>query len=310
MNIAQATSRKILLKNPFQSLQFRRTLIGYIFISPFILGFFFWFLGPTVFSGWLSMTDWNLISPPKFVGLQNFQRLFSDKLLLQSLKVTSIYTFVSVPLGLVLGFLLALLMNTRVRGIRAFRTIYYMPSIVPAVANAVLWAWIFNTEYGLLNAVLRALGFAKISWLIDTRFALPAIILMGLWGVGGGMVIYLAGLQGIPEVYYEAAEIDGAGRWQRMIHITIPLMSPVLFFNLIMGIIGSFQVFTAGYLLTDGGPQNSTLFYVLYLYRVGFRNLEMGYAATLGWLLFFIILVLTLIVFRYIGRNVYYEEAK
>ncbi|HCE17754.1 MAG TPA: ABC transporter permease [Anaerolinea thermolimosa] len=285
-------------------------MIGYIFISPFILGFFFWFLGPTVFSGWLSMTDWNLISPPKFVGLQNFQRLFNDKLLLQSLKVTSIYTFVSVPLGLVLGFLLALLMNTRVRGIRAFRTIYYMPSIVPAVANAVLWAWIFNTEYGLLNAVLRALGFAKISWLIDTRFALPAIILMGLWGVGGGMVIYLAGLQGIPEVYYEAAEIDGAGRWQRMIHITIPLMSPVLFFNLIMGIIGSFQVFTAGYLLTDGGPQNSTLFYVLYLYRVGFRNLEMGYAATLGWLLFFIILVLTLIVFRYIGRNVYYEEAK
>jgi multiple sugar transport system permease protein len=217
---------------------------------------------------------------------------------------------VSVPVGLVLGFMLALLMNTKVRGIRIFRTIYYLPSIVPAVANAVLWAWMFNSEFGLLNVLLGAVGIPKISWLIDVRFALPAIILMGFWGVGGGMIIYLAGLQGIPEVYYEAAEMDGAGRWAQLWNVTIPLMGPVLFFNLIIGIIGSFQVFTAGYLLTDGGPQNSTLFYVLYLYRVGFRNLEMGYAASLGWLLFFIILVLTLFVFRYIGKNVYYEEAK
>ncbi len=288
----------------------KRTIIGYIFIAPFILGFLFWFLGPTVFSGWLSMTKWNLIVEPKFIGLGNFVKLFSDKLLLQSIKVTMIYSFVSVPIGLVLGFMLALLMNTRVRGIRMFRTIYYLPSIVPAVANAVLWAWIFNSEFGLLNVILRSVGFPKIAWLIDTRFALPAIILMGFWGVGGGMIIYLAGLQGIPEVYYEAAEIDGAGRWSQLWNVTIPLMGPVLFFNLIMGIIGSFQVFTAGYLLTDGGPQNSTLFYVLYLYRVGFRNLEMGYAAALGWLLFFIILVLTLLIFRYIGKNIYYEEAK
>ena len=230
--------------------------------------------------------------------------------LLQSIKVTAIYSFVSVPVGLALGFMLAMLMNTKVRGIRAFRTIYYLPSIVPSVANAVLWAWIFNSEFGLLNVVLRFLGIPKINWLIDTHYALPALILMGFWGVGGGMVIYLAGLQGIPEVYYEAAEIDGAGRLSQLWNITIPLMSPVLFFNLIMGIIGSFQVFTAGFLMTDGGPQNSTMFYVLYLYRVGFRNLEMGYAAALGWLLFFIILLLTLVVFRYIGRNVYYEEAK
>jgi multiple sugar transport system permease protein len=312
MQISQAQPQQgeVVPRKPRLSLTAKRTIIGYIFIGPFILGFLFWFLTPTAVSAWLSTTEWNLITPPKFIGLENFKSLFSDKLLLQSIKVTAIYSFVSVPIGLVLGFLLALLMNTKVRGIRVFRTIYYLPSIVPAVANAVLWAWIFNSEFGLLNVILGAVGIPKIRWLIDVRFALPAIILMGFWGVGGGMVIYLAGLQGIPEVYYEAAEIDGAGRLSQLWNITIPLMGPVLFFNLIMGIIGSFQVFTAGYLLTDGGPQNSTMFYVLYLYRVGFRNLEMGYASALGWLLFFIILVLTLVVFRYIGRNVYYEEGK
>ena len=288
----------------------KRAIIGYIFIGPFVLGFLFWFMTPVVFSAWLSTHEWNLITPPSFVGLANFAHMFRDSLLVQSIKVTAIYSFVSVPVGLVLGFLLALLMNTKVRGIRVFRTIYYLPSIVPAVANAVLWAWIFNSEFGLLNAVLRAVGLPKIAWLVDKNFALPALIIMGFSAVGGGMVIYLAGLQGIPEVYYEAAEIDGAGRWSQLWNVTIPLMGPVLFFNLIMGIIGSFQVFTAGYLMTDGGPQNSTMFYVLYLYRVGFRNLEMGYAAALGWLLFFIILALTLLVFRYIGRNVYYEEAR
>jgi multiple sugar transport system permease protein len=297
-------------KRPFLTASVKRTITGYIFIGPFILGFFIWFLGPTLYSAYLSMTEWNLISPAKFVGLANFQYMFSDKLLWTALKVTFTYTLIIVPLGLVLGFMLALLMNTKVRGIRMFRTIYYLPSIVPAVANAVLWAWIFNTEYGLLNVILRFFGVPKIAWLIDTRYALPAIILMGLWGVGGGMVIYLAGLQGIPAVYYEAAEIDGADRIQQLFNITIPLMSPVLFFNLIMGIIGSFQVFTAGYLLTNGGPENSTLFFVLYLYRNAFQFLNMGYAAALGWLLFFIILALTLIVFRYIGKNVYYEESR
>jgi multiple sugar transport system permease protein len=313
MDIAQSQQEQTaepIRKPVFLSLGAKRTIIGYIFIAPFILGFLIWFLGPTVFSGWLSMTEWNLLSPPKFIGLANFQHMFSDKLLGTALRVTVVYSFISVPLGLVLGFILALLMNTKVRGIRLFRTIYYLPSIVPAVANAVLWAWMFNTDFGLLNVLLRAVGLPKISWLIDTRFALPAIILMGLWGVGGGMVIYLAGLQGIPAVYYEAAEIDGAGRLQQLFNITIPLMSPVLFFNLIMGIIGSFQVFTAGYLLTNGGPENTTMFYVLYLYRNAFSYLQMGYAAALGWLLFFIILALTLIVFRYLGKSVYYEEAR
>jgi multiple sugar transport system permease protein len=208
-----------------------------------------------------------------------------------------------------LGFCLALLMNTKVRGIAIFRTVYYLPSIVPAVASAVLWAWILNTEFGLLNVLLRYFGLPKIRWLQDPEWALTALIMMSLWGLGSTMIIYLAGLQGIPEVFYEAAKIDGAGRWAQLRHVTIPLISPVIFFNMIIGIIGSFQVFTAGFLLTDGGPQNATLFYVLYLYRNGFQYLNMGYAAALAWVLFLIIMALTLIVFKSTAGMVHYEDA-
>jgi len=224
------------------------------------------------------------------------------------LKVTTTYTAISVPLTMVLAFLLALLMNTKVRGITVFRTIYYMPSIVPAVANAVLWAWILNSEFGLLNAFLHFLGLPKIMWLQEPEWALPALILMSLWSLGGPMVIYLAGLQGIPNEFYEAAEIDGAGGWAKLWHVTIPLMSPVIFFNFIMGVIGTFQVFTAGYLITNGGPQNATLFYVLYLYRNAFQYLRMGYAAALAWVLALVIMGLTALIFRGLGGRVYYEE--
>lgn len=286
----------------------RRTVVGYIFILPFILGFLLWFLIPALTSVWLTFQDWNMISPAEFVGLDNFGKLLSDKLFWQALKVTAMYTAISVPLTMVLSFLLALLMNTKVRGITVFRTVYYLPSIVPAVANAVLWAWMLNSEFGLLNVLLRAIGLPKIRWLQEPEWALPAMILMSLWGLGGAMVTYLAGLQGIPEVFYEAAEIDGAGAWRKLWHVTIPLMSPVIFFSLVMGIIGTFQAFTAGYLITNGGPQNATLFYVLYLYRNAFQYLEMGYAATLAWVLFFIIIGLTAFIFRGIGSRVYYEE--
>lgn len=291
-----------------RTLAARRTITGYLFISPFILGFTLWFLIPAGTALWLTFTDWNLITPPRYVGLQNIARLGEDKLFWQSLRVTTNYTMISVPLGLVLGFVLALLMNTKVRGISLFRTVYYLPSIVPAVASAVLWAWILNTEFGLLNAVLRWFGLPRVAWLQEPQWALPALILMSLWALGGSMVIYLAGLQGIPDVYYEAAKIDGAGRWAQLRHITIPLMSSIIFFNLIIGIIASFQVFTAGYLITNGGPQNATLFYVLYLYRNAFQYLDMGYAAALAWVLFLIIMTLTLIIFRFVGRSVHYEE--
>ena len=291
----------------FKTPRGRRTITGYLFVSPFLLGVLFWVLYPAGMSAWLTFQQWDLITPSKFVGFGNFQTMFSDKLFWQAIKVTSIYTLVSVPLGMVVSFSMALLINTKVRGIALFRTIYYLPSIVPAVANAVLWAWILNTDFGLLNAVLNFFGIPKVAWLQKPEYALPALILMSLWGVGQSMIIYLAGLQGIDEVYYEAAKIDGAGRWAQMVHVTIPMMSSVIFFNLILGIIGSFQVFTAGYLITSGGPQNATLFYVLHLYRVGFRYFKMGYAAALSWVLFFIILFFTVLVFRTVGRKVHYQ---
>jgi len=290
------------------SLAQRQTVTGYLFISPFILGFFLFFIIPALTAVYLIFTRWNLIAEPQYVGLKNIETLVKDGLFWQSLKVTSIYTLASVPLSLVFSFMLALLINTKVRGIAVFRTIYYLPSIVPAVANAVLWAWIFNTEFGLLNVILKGLGLTRVKWLQEPGTALLALIIMSLWGVGSSRIVFLAGLQGIPDIYYEAAEIDGAGRWQKLRFITIPVMSPTIFFNLIMGIIGSFQVFTAGFLITDGGPQNGTLFLVLYIYRNAFEYLNMGYAAVLSWVLFAIISLFTFLIFRYFGRQVYYEN--
>lgn len=285
----------------------RQSLIGYVFVSPFVLGVLLWFLAPMLVSVWLAFNEWTMINPPEWVGLRNFQSLFADELFYQSLKVTAYYSLMSVPLSLASSFLVAVLLNGQTRGIAIFRTIYYLPSIVPAVANAVLWVWILNSEYGLLNAILNSFGLPKVKWLQRPEWTIPALVLMRLWSVGRSMVICLAGLQGISQVFYEAADIDGAGRLAKFWKITLPLMSPVLFFNLIMGIIGSFQVFTAGYLITQGGPQNASLFYVLYLYRHAFQYFEMGYAAALAWILFFIIMVLTLLTFRYVGTRVYYE---
>ncbi len=286
----------------------RRNLTGYIFISPFILGFLIWFLIPALIALYLSVHQWNMISAPEFVGLGNFEHMLSDPLLPQSLKATFVYTIISVPLGLVISFGLAMLLNNQFRGIGIFRTIYYLPSIIPSVASAAMWAWIFNTDFGLMNVIIRTFGGPKIHWLQDPAWAMPALILMSLWGVGGSMIIFLAGLQGIPDIYYEAADIDGAGSWQKLRRITLPLMSPIIFFNLVIGFINSFQVFVVGYLITEGGPVNSTLFLVLYIYRSAFRSLNMGYAAALSWLLFFILMGLSFVVFRYMGKRVYYEN--
>jgi multiple sugar transport system permease protein len=202
------------------TLRLRRALIGYVFISPFILGFGLFFVGPALTAAWLTLYDWNMIQSPVYIGLGNVGKMLSDPNFVQSLKVTAIYSLASVPLSLLLSFLIALLMNVRVRGIAFFRTVYYLPSIVPAVANAVLWSFVFNTEFGLFNALLDLFGVPKVPWLQDPRWALPALIAMHMWGLGGSMVIFLAGLQGIPEILYEAAEIDGAGRWARLRFVT------------------------------------------------------------------------------------------
>lgn len=291
-----------------QTLAFRRNITGWLFISPFILGFIIWFLIPALIALYLSVHRWNLMSAPVFVGLDNVENLFRDPLLPQALKATFVYTLVSVPLGLVVAFGLAMLLNNQLPGIGIFRTIFYLPSIIPAVASAALWAWMFNTEFGLINYIIRAFGGPKIPWLQAPGWAMPALIIMSLWSIGGAMIIFLAGLQGIPDIYYEAAEIDGAGRLAKLRHITLPLMSPVFFFNLVIGFINSFQVFIVGYLVTDGGPVNATLFLVLYIYRTAFRSLNMGYAAVMSWVLFFILMGLSFLVFRYIGNRVYYEN--
>lgn len=288
----------------------REAITGYLFTAPAVLGFLIWVAGPMLFSAWLSLTEWDLLSPPEFVGLSNYVAMFQDDLFWQSLRVTFYFTLVSVPLFQVSALAVALLMNSNVRGISIFRTIYFLPSIVPLVANAMLWAWILNSDFGLLNAVLRFLGLPKVLWLQDPRWAMPALITMSLWGIGGAMLIYLAGLQGVPQQLYEAAEIDGANYWHRFRHVTIPMLSPVIFFNLLLGLIGALQTFTQGYIITNGGPQNSTLFYALYLYRQAFTNFQMGYAAALAWVLFMIVLVLSVFVFRYLGRQVYYEEGQ
>src|SRR3712207_3166422 len=221
----------------------REAITGYLFIAPTVLGFLIWIARPMLFSAWLSLTEWDLLSPPQFVGFNNYVTMFQEPLFWQSLKVTFYFTLVSVPLFQVAALAVALLMNVNVRGISVFRTIYYLPSIVPLVANAMLWAWILNSDFGLLNAVLRYFGLPKVLWLQDPTWAMPALITMSLWGIGGAMLIYLAGLQGVPQQLYEAAELDGANFWHRFRHVTIPMLSPVIFFNLLMGLIGALQTF-------------------------------------------------------------------
>jgi multiple sugar transport system permease protein len=249
-----------------------------------------------------------LLRDPEWTGLGNYRRMLDDPLFWKSLRVTFAFVFIFVPLLQVLSFAIALLLNVNTRGISFFRTAYYLPTIVPIVASSVLWSWVFNSEFGLLNSVLRRFGFPKILWLQDPDYALFSIIVMSLWTFGGTMVIYLAGLQGIPQHLYEAAAIDGAGPWRKLRDVTVPMISPVIFFNLVLGFINALQTFTQAFIITDGGPQNSTLFFALYLYRKAFRDFAMGYAAALAWVLFGIVLLFSLLLFRSFGRMVYYED--
>ena len=283
---------------------------AFMLLSPWILGFLVFTLAPILASLALSFCEYNILLTPKFVAFRNYDMLFTgDPLFWQALKVTGTYTLVGVPLGIVCGYMLAVLLNQKVRGLSVYRTIYYLPALVTGVPVALLWMWIFNPKLGLANALLGYIGIQGPDWFWSKQWALPTFILTSLWGVGGGMVVYLAGLQGVPTQLYEAAEIDGAGRLRRFWHITVPMTTPVIFLNLITGIIGSFQVFTSGYLITGGGPANATLFYVLYLYNQGWKYLRMGYASALAWILFIVILALTFVMFRFSDRWVYYEGA-
>lgn len=276
---------------------------GWLFASPFLIGFVIWWLGPMLYSLFIVTQDWNLLSVPQFVGLANIYALFDDKLLAKSLGVTAYYTFVGVPIQLTVALILALALNNSLRFRTLYRTIFFLPTIVPAVAAALGWIQIFYPTGGLLNYYLGL----DYRWLLDPQLAIPALILMSLWGVGTQMIICLAGLQNIPEELQDASKVDGANRRQHFFYITLPMLSPVLFFLLIIGIINSFQVFTIALVMTNGGPMNATLFTVLYLYTLGFKLFRMGYAATVAWVLFLIIMLFTLIQFRLSKKWVFYE---
>jgi len=288
----------------------RSAFFGALFITPWVLGFLIFTAGPMVVSFLLSLHTYDLHNL-RFVGWENYRRLFvEDPLFWKSLRVTVTYALFSVPLGIAGSLSLALLLNQKVWGVPAFRVFCYMPSLVPAVASAILWQWAFNANHGFINQIVGLFGFGKPQWLQDENWTLPAFVIMSLWGVGGGrMIIFLAGLQSIPQSYYEAATLDGADPWQQFKAVTLPMLSPVTFFNLILGLIGSFQVFTSAYVMTNGGPNNASLFYALYLYRNGFEYMKFGKASALAWVLFAILLVLTLLQFRLSRRWVYYEEA-
>lgn len=280
---------------------------GYLLISPWLVGLLVFTAGPMAVSLLLSFTDYRAVGAPHFVGFANIERLVSDRHFWISLYNTCYYTFLGVPLFLLTSLVYALALNTKVKGQSVYRTVYYLPSVMPAVANAIIWVWIFNPEFGFANTVLHWLGLPTLGWFSDPDLAKPSFILMGLWGAGPSTLIFLAALQGVPEALYEAAIIDGAGAWRRFRSITLPMVTPSIFFNLVVGIIGSFQVFTTAYVATRGGPINATLFYVLYLYRMAFESFWMGYASALAWVLFLIVLVFTYIQVNGARRWVYYE---
>jgi multiple sugar transport system permease protein len=288
----------------------RETRTFYLLISPWLVGFLLFVLGPMLASLFISFTKWDLLSPARFVGLQNYEKMFTrDPLFWQSIKVTAIYTSIYVPMELAGGLILALLMNQKLRFVGVFRTIYYLPSVLPGVAFVVLWMWILHPDVGLINTLLSYIGIDGPRWLADPGWALPALLMMSLWGLGRSMVIYLASLQGIPRHLYEAAAIDGANAWHSFWRITLPMLTPTIFFNLVLSVISTFQTFTSAFVATDGGPLDSTLFYVLYLFRQAFQYFNMGYASALAWILFLLILILTLLIIRSSGHWVYYEGA-
>lgn len=292
------------------SLQKHENWIGLLFISPWVIGVLIFIVGPMVFSIAISFTDYDVIHPARFSGLTNYKALlFEDPLFWKSLRNTAFMVF-ALPLSMAMSLGIALLLNTKIKGMSFYRTLFYLPAITPAIATAVLWYALLNPD-GFINVVLDAtvgkwLGFSAPAWLQDPNWSKPAMILMGLWGAGGGMILWLAGLQGIPTQLYEAAKIDGAGTIRQFWSITLPMLTPYIFFSLIVGIIGVFQIFAQALVLTNGGPADSTLFYVYYLFNNAFRYFKMGYASAQAWILFVVVLILTIIQWKTSKKWVHY----
>ncbi len=286
----------------------RQELAGYFCISPWIIGFLVFEAGAMLFSLGLTLFETDLLTGARFIGLHNFTQLAADKLFLKSLTVTSTYVLLAVPSQVATALSIALLLNSKqVRAMGVWRTLYYMPSIVSGIAVSILWSWMLSPQYGLINYLLSLIGIKGPRWIFSEQWALPSFAMMAAWGAGSNMLLYLAGLQGIPTTLYEAASIDGANGLRRFIHITLPMLSPTIFFNLVMTLTGCFQVFTQAYVMTSGGPNNATLTVVLYLYRNAFQMLRFGYASAVAWVLFVIIMAFTLMVLRSSSLWVFYE---
>jgi multiple sugar transport system permease protein len=296
-------------KRWYQTFRGKEALTFYLFITPWAIGFLLFTVGPIIASFALSFMEYDMALPPKFTGLANFKELFGDPLFYRSMANTLYIVAFAVPLGMIAAFAMALLLNQKIRGLAVYRTAYFIPSIVPAVASAALWLYVLQPQWGLLNGFLESIGIPGPAWLASEVWSKPSIIMLMVWASGGTMIIYLAGLQDISKEFYEAAEIDGANSIRKFMHITLPLMTPTIFFTLVMGIIGTFQVFSVIFVLTDGmgGPVNSTLVYLIYIYRNAFNFFRMGYSSAMAWVLFTIILILTILQFRTARYWVFYE---
>jgi len=297
------------------SKQARDDLKGYLFVSPWIISLLVFTAYPMIASFYFAMTDYSILNPPRWIGLGNFQVMFAkDPLYWKSVANTAFYALLEVPLSLIVGLVLAMLLNQRIKGIGFYRTAYYMPGLMPAVASTLLWMVLLDPRLGLVNAALRGVGLPRLGWLRSAAWSKPALILMALWGGSGGvMLIFLAALKEVPESLLEAAMIDGANAWQRFWHVTLPMITPTIFFNLIMGVIGSFQVFASAFIAGGGGsaagPLNSLLVYMLHLYRNAFRYFNMGYASAMALALFVVLVILSTALIRSSKYWVYYEAA-
>lgn len=296
----------------FLTRRLRRNIQGYLFIIPVVLGLVIWTFGPMLLSLYYSFTKYDILSPPQFVGVKNYVDLFQDPSFVNSIIVTVLYTVISVPLGLILGLGIALLLNQRIPGMRIFRTIFYLPVIVPAIASSELWGDMFSpNQYGIVNTILMNLHVIKqpYPFFTEPATALASLVYMSLWGMGGGMLIWLAGLQSVPQELYEAARVDGAGTFMQFFRITLPLITPTIFFNMVTGMIGTLQTFVQSLVLggIDGNPLGALDFIALFIYRHAFSYFQMGFASAAGWVLFVFILFLTLLIFWTSGKWVYYE---
>lgn len=282
-------------------------LAFFVFASPWIIGFIFLTVIPMLASLVISFTKWDILSNPEWIGIGNYQEMIVDSLFYKSLQITFTYTFFSVPLNVVVSVFVALLLNNKIRGMNVYRTIFYMPAVVSGVVTAIVWLWMFNPEFGVFNNILGMVGITGPKWVYDENWALPSLVIMSLWNVGGSIVLYLAALQNVSSELYEAAQIDGAGWWDRFFYITLPGISPVLLFTILTGIIGALQTFTPAFVMTNGGPNNATNFYAFYIYNNAFRWHKMGGASAQAWVLFILIFIISLITIRALGKYTYYD---